>query len=172
MALKKKYLKSSVFLQTMLEENWYKWYNRSKSDHNSSMLSEGAEWFCTAVNRGVWTGFPAAAGRKASICVSSLPWLGPPEVSKDFCPRGPHAQAPSRLRKSSAGRGVGPGRGTPLAGANPKPRFYEQREYSLCCPTMYIRGWKTALTHPTYHRATTGRNSQQGCKGRRQPSSL
>jgi len=58
------------------------------------MLSEGAEWVCTAVNRGVWTGFPAAAGRKASICVSSLPWLGPPEVSKDFCPRGPSCPGP------------------------------------------------------------------------------
>lgn len=116
--------------------------------------------------------FSSCCRKESSICVSSLPWLDHLRSVRTSAPEDPHAQAPSRLRKSSAGRGVGPGRGTPLAGANPKPRFYEQREYSLCCPTMYIRDWKTALTHPTYHRATTGRNSQQGCKGRRQPSSL
>lgn len=128
----------------MLEENLYKWYNRSKSDHNSSMQSEGAEWLCNAMKWGCRTGFPAAAGRKVpSVHLHCHGWNH--KVGKvPSAPEDSHAQALSRLGKSSAGRGVVPGRETPLSGANPKPWFYEQREYALCCPTMYVRGRETS----------------------------
>lgn len=77
------------------------------------------------------------------LCIFTA-MVGTTRLVRTSAPEDSHAQALSRLGKSSAGRGVVPGRETPLSGANPKPWFYEQREYALCCPTMYVRGRETS----------------------------